>query len=1344
MRSLPSLCLALSLYTSLPAQQNLPGQVPAKSDPLTFAQVAEKTGLKRIEIEILQEKKGLSLRDILEMTDESRKLLLDRLVAPTGADQAIALRLMQRRDANGLIPPDAMMTAQSEAEALDQTDGLVGGLNSAGWSELGPGNIGGRVRALVVHPTTTTTLFCGGVAGGIWRSTNSGATWVKMEDDMDNLAISTIRFDPASSSIMYAGTGEGFGNGDAIRGAGIWRSTNSGSSWTRLASTANSNFYYVNELSLAGNVILAATRTGIWRSTNGGTSWTRTRTGDCRDVAFHPNNNNRVVAFVRVTNSVIYSSNAGQTWSNASGIATGTGRVEFAWHAGYTGVNPGYVYALKDGGSGNSRIYRSANAGQTWVLVSTTSILGGQGWYDNTIAVMPYPRDTNYLNDVIICGGIDIWRSTNGGGSFTKISRWSSWPTSAHADQHVIVPHPRYNGTTNRQVYFGNDGGVWRANNVLSVSQLSGWTNLNTSLGITQFYGASRNDSSGILVGGTQDNGTLRDTDSSGFNSWTRPSGADGGFTASDPTNSNYHYMEYQNGVLRRSTNGGTSASTLRSFTGSLFIAPFILDPNNANRLLYGAGSLWRSNNIKAGTPSWSSIHSASGAVSAIAVAEGNSNICWVAYSNGNVYYSTNATSASPTWTRRDGTSLPNRFPTRIVIDPSNTSRVYVCFGGYSTSNIYRTTNSGASWSALTGLPSAPVRDLEINPKVSNVLYAATEVGLMVSEDNGSSWSSSATPNKATIDEMFIADGDTLYLVTHGRGIFRQRFATPSGGLTSLYYRLDEGLGTVTENLGTNATRSSRVVHVGTGSNGPWATPGRYGEAMLMGSSNSSSTHSNYVDTRWNGPLAGDFTISFYARRRYSPGTGLSYLFGGLGSFRAFTNGVAGTGLWVRDSGAGDIKYPGNFQSAAAAGACIALTVNNSTKRAQWYLNGVATGSPIAFTGDVHVPAGSSSFKIGRSTSDTSSSVYDIDEFRLEQRVCSAAEIKAWCDGQSTLHYKFDRGAGLTVVNYGAGPLLSSRMVAAGTPSWASPGKFGPAMLRASNHTSSTQYNYCDTGWTGPVQGSLSISFWCKQRFAPGSGISYLFGGIGSFRAFTNGVASTGLWVRSWGGADLKFPNDNFQSLAARSQGVCVGLTIDANTREAQWYVDGAAYGDPIPVTSGANVAGGTSTFKIGKNSSNTSSSCYDIDEFRLENYAGNASEMRNWCLSTAAAGQYGRACGMVVGTLGGDPVIGNSRYAHTVRFQQRVSGPALFVIGVKPAPEFDMGIVFPQLKGCTWWAAFQLEFVLPVPASGLIIQGGVPRQSNLVGLHLVTQALSITKAGYYQSNAVSHVIELR
>jgi hypothetical protein len=360
---------------------------------------------------------------------------------------------------------------------------------------------------------------------------------------------------------------------------------------------------------------------------------------------------------------------------------------------------------------------------------------------------------------------------------------------------HLFVADNGFNGATNRRVYTTTDGGVHVADDIRTATRTTGWRALQNSYRATQFYGAAGDGASRRIVGGTQDNGTLR-LEATASNA-ALTFGGDGGFCAIDWTNPLYLYGEYINLQIHRSTNGGASASYIYTGiadagTDANFIAPFILDPNNAQRMLAGGRRLWRSNNVRAATPTWTSIKPDHGdVISAIAVARGNADVAWVGHNDGKLYKTSNATAAAPTWTAIDDNGaanpLPSRYLTRIVIDPADANRVYVCFGGFAGDNIWRSGNAGATWIDITGtgigsLPSAPVRGLARHPTRAGLLYAGTEVGLFTSENDGATWSLvNQGPNDTSIDEVvFLHNSTTLLVATHGRGLWTSDIALPS------------------------------------------------------------------------------------------------------------------------------------------------------------------------------------------------------------------------------------------------------------------------------------------------------------------------------------------------------------------------------------------------------------------------------------------------------------------------------------------------------------------------------------------------------------------------------------
>ncbi len=477
---------------------------------MTAEKIAEYRGITFDMALLLRNKRSLTPDAICIMPQAKLERAISKATAPatSGPDEAAKQRMLQLQDENGNIPADGLVSAQAEIDAMAaQVTGQAAGITSGGWTELGPGNIGGRVRSIVIHPTNTDIMWAGSVTGGIWKTTDGGASWQVMDDFMTNMSVTSLVIDPTDPDTLYAGTGEASFYGtnleEYIWGTGVFKTTNGGTTWTQLGAT--SSWYSVSRLAISPNgTLLAATWDGAFRSINGGDNWAQTLTfatwGDMYDINFAPGNNLNAIASGYDDTlgyyTTWYSTNGGQNWTE-SFIGDG-GRIEVA----YAPSAPSTIYASINQNSGE--IWKSTDGGANFTLVSTGyEYLGGQGDYDNIIWVNP--EDAN----MVIVGGIDLWRSTDGGVNLTQISQWWSAPDSAHADHHYIIEHPNFDNSTNKTAFFGNDGGVYKADDVSTVEGTSGWTELNNGLGITQFYAAAGNPTTGKIVGGTQDNGTL-------------------------------------------------------------------------------------------------------------------------------------------------------------------------------------------------------------------------------------------------------------------------------------------------------------------------------------------------------------------------------------------------------------------------------------------------------------------------------------------------------------------------------------------------------------------------------------------------------------------------------------------------------------------------------------------------------------------------------------------------------------------------------------------------------------------------------------------------------------------
>jgi hypothetical protein len=351
------------------------------------------------------------------------------------------------------------------------------------------------------------------------------------------------------------------------------------------------------------------------------------------------------------------------------------------------------------------------------------------------------------------------------------------------------VNDPNYNGTTNKIAYVGTDGGIFGTQDILANLQPS-WSSLNHTLGITQFYAGCGTASSGTIIGGTQDNGLDRYLGNPEGWMMTSPFG-DAATCGCDQTDARYFYTEFPGLYMKRSADGastwqeipGTGNCVLGDAGNANWVAPFILDPNNPNRIFAGGRRLWRADNVKVNDPTqvcWLPIKPSptpsTNYISAVAVAPGNSDTVWVGHNNGQIYYSLNATSGSPTWTQANN-GLPARYCTRLTIGPlnpeTNTRAIYATFGGFSANNVWKTTNNGATWTPISnGLPEMPVYSLVISPSNSNQLYIGTQLGVCATSNDQNGWScTNQGPANTVVEELFWM-GTTLGAATHGRSMF--------------------------------------------------------------------------------------------------------------------------------------------------------------------------------------------------------------------------------------------------------------------------------------------------------------------------------------------------------------------------------------------------------------------------------------------------------------------------------------------------------------------------------------------------------------------------------------------
>jgi len=694
-----------------------------------------------------------------------------------------------------LAAVDRTMTAQTESSSL---------ISALTWTERGPnsdvpgpsngntransGITSGRIRAIMVDSTDATykTVWIGGVDGGLWKTTDitaSPATWTMINDNLSNLAVADICQDPRPgfTNIMYFCTGESYLNLDAVRGNGVFKSTDGGATWSHLSSTST----FVNGTRVLcdylGNVYLATRGAGLRRSTNGGTSWTNiTPTGmntsicDLEISSTSAAGRLHVVAGIFNTQSYRYTDIAATVSSGAGWNAPATAFPSYNMRAEIA-CRGNTLYALPaDGSYMVPTIYKSTDGGANWAATGGQPSAGwasGQGWY--ALAVEIDPSNSNNC----IIGGLDTWKTTNGGASWSQISTWvGTFPVNqyVHADVHKILWFDGGN-----KLLFGCDGGIH-----YSTDKGATIRDRNAGLRIKQFYSVAIHPTlTNYFLAGAQDNGTHQFSNA-GLSSTIEVQGGDGAYVAIDQDEPQYQFGSYVYNQYRRSTNGGAtwSAVNLSSSTGQ-FINPF--DYDNTANIMYcsdAAGSFRRWTNPQTGSSSAvvNITGFNAGSVMSVSVSPYTANRVYFGTSNGRVVRVDGANTIA---SGSAGTNISTGLPGGTVscINQGTDDQNLICsFSNYGLNSVWVSTNGGTSWTSLDNnninLPDMPVRWCMFYPGDNTRAYIATETGVWETDlINGTStvWTANSSFPTVRTDMIKYRSSDrTIAAATHGRGLW--------------------------------------------------------------------------------------------------------------------------------------------------------------------------------------------------------------------------------------------------------------------------------------------------------------------------------------------------------------------------------------------------------------------------------------------------------------------------------------------------------------------------------------------------------------------------------------------
>ena len=659
----------------------------------------------------------------------------------------------------------------------------------------------GRINGIAFHPTDSNTLFALAPQGGVWKSKDYGKSWSQLWGAGSGLSVgSTAPSNPAltlgvSSMVLshknpdtlYIGTGDRDA-GDAP-GYGVLMSANGGTSFI-VRNTGMGNLTVGKLIMHPKNtaIILAATNGGVFRTTNSGGSWTRvTASANFVDIVFHPGNPNYVYA---TANGLFYrSTDGGVNFAQiTNGVpATGMQRGQIA----VTPADRSRVYFLIASGSRFQGFYLSTDSGATFVNRNSTpaNILGyselgndgsGQGWYDLDLAADPKNAQ------VVYAFGINVWKSTDGGATFKVSGHWvgSGGADDIHADQHI----GEFNITGNT-LFAGNDGGIYYTGD-----GGKRWNNITKGINNSQIYRlAVAQTSDDLGAHGYQDNGSMIHDDGEVFTYF----GGDGMDCAVDPSDERYVYGSYVYGYIYRAIDKNDVITLAANGTNGItegggWLTPFVLQEGNPNRMFAGYNNVWRCDSVKSnGTIKWTKISTGwTGSIRQIKSSKSNPRHLYVIRGDGKLMFTRNAEVLAPVWV--DITPASTLFTLRIMEpDPLDSTKLY----GASASDLYTSNNNGTTWNSTVLASLNKTAYPGFNWGVINVLKAdhtASPAGLYVGTDRAVYYMNQVSGSTYGLNEfsnllplwMDISDLDIyhsplgrdysyIYASTYGRGVWK-------------------------------------------------------------------------------------------------------------------------------------------------------------------------------------------------------------------------------------------------------------------------------------------------------------------------------------------------------------------------------------------------------------------------------------------------------------------------------------------------------------------------------------------------------------------------------------------
>jgi PKD repeat protein/photosystem II stability/assembly factor-like uncharacterized protein len=649
------------------------------------------------------------------------------------------------------------------------------------WVNLGPiqqptvgatgqPNGNGRINAIAFHPTDEDIFYIGAPAGGLWATTDGGATWSTNTDDLPTLGVSSIVVDYDNPDVIYLGTGDRDA-GDS-GGVGVMKSTDGGLTWNQ--SNTGMGDRTVGRMIMHpdnNNELLAAAGGGIYKTTDAGANWEMKVPGNFKEVIYHPTNSD--IVYAASGGSYYRSDDGGETWeSGATGYGGGARAV-----IAVTPAAPDNVYVLtSNSGNGFNALYKSTDAGLTFTTQSTSpNILewscygtssGGQGWYDLEIAADPNQED------VIYSGGVNIWKSVDGGQNWDIRAHWvgDCGVAAVHADHHVFEYNP-----LNDRLYNGNDGGLYWSEDGGVV-----WNEITSGIAISQVYklGQSKTERD-YVINGYQDNGTgVFEGTTEG---WMTVYGGDGMDCTVDHEDASYAYGElYYGSIFRLKDNYSEGTITNGISESGNWVTPFVLHEGNSNTMFVGMNNIWRSDNIKSNPYSvdWYKVSDFSGGkFNVLENSPANTEILYAARES-SLYVTMEASSENASWESISaGLGSGSSSINDIEAHPFFENIVYVAKG----TGVYMSEDYGQTWTDISGsLPNSTVSTVEYYKGSYNGLYAGTDLGIYFKDNDMEDWMNysegypltAATTDLEIFYDPVTPNNHVIRVSTYGRGMW--------------------------------------------------------------------------------------------------------------------------------------------------------------------------------------------------------------------------------------------------------------------------------------------------------------------------------------------------------------------------------------------------------------------------------------------------------------------------------------------------------------------------------------------------------------------------------------------